>query len=82
MGGGARPHLEALERYATLGDEAPGRSAAHDVLSALNRPLNHQGRFALLVDLGLWTPHENLFLRRTQIPTHFSSKVLDASNAV
>ncbi|MCC5896939.1 MAG: VacB/RNase II family 3'-5' exoribonuclease [Phormidium sp. BM_Day4_Bin.17] len=77
--GGARPHLEALERYATLGDEAPGRSAAHDVLSALNRPLNHQGAFALLVDLGLWTPHENLFLRRTQIPTHFSSKVLDVA---
>ncbi|TVR07663.1 MAG: RNB domain-containing ribonuclease [Phormidium sp. GEM2.Bin31] len=77
--GGDRPHLEALERYATLGDEAPGRSAAHDVLSALNRPLNHQGAFALLVDLGLWTPHENLFLRRTQIPTHFSSKVLDVA---
>ncbi|NMG57624.1 RNB domain-containing ribonuclease [Geitlerinema sp. P-1104] len=77
--GGDRPHLEALERYATLGDEAPGRSAAHDVLSALNRPLSHPGAFALLVDLGLWTPHENLFLRRTQIPTHFSSKVLDVA---
>ncbi|KPQ36347.1 MAG: exoribonuclease II [Phormidium sp. OSCR] len=74
-----RSHLDALERYATLGDEAPGRSAAHDVLSALNRPLTPQGAFDVLVDLGLWSPHENLFLRRTQIPTHFSSKVLDVA---
>ena len=77
--GADRPHLEALERYATLGDEAPGRTAAQDVLSALDRPLTPQGAFAVLVDLGLWSPHENLFLRRTQIPTHFSSKVLDVA---
>ncbi len=72
-----RPRLEALEKLATFGDEAPNRHSATEVLSALDRPTSDKGAFALLVDLGLWSPHENLFLRRAQIPTHFPHKVLD-----
>lgn len=76
-----RAYLDALERFAALGDESPSRQAAQDVLAALDRPENPKAAFQLLVDFGLWTPHENLFLRRTQIPTHFSSKVLEVAQS-
>lgn len=74
-----RPRLDSLERFATLGDEANNRTPAIEVLAALKRPETAQGAFQLLVDLGLWSPHENLFLRRSQIPINFSQKVLEVS---
>ncbi len=72
-----RPRLEALERYAVFGDEANHRAPALETLTALRRPETAQAAFQLLVDLRLWSPHENLSLRRSQIPTQFSSRVLD-----
>ncbi len=74
-----RSRLDALERFAALGDEANHRTSALETLSALGRPETPQGAFGLLVDLGLWTPHENLYLRRSQIPTQFSIKVLEVA---
>ncbi len=74
-----RQRLDALERFAALGDEADRRAQATEVLAALNRPETSLAAFDLLVDLGLWSLHENLFLRRTQIPTHFSSKVTEVA---
>ncbi len=74
---GDRPRLEAIERFAILGDEATHRTPALETLSALKRQELPQVAFQLLVDLGLWSPHENLFLRRSQIATHFSTKVLE-----
>ncbi|MBO9997510.1 MAG: VacB/RNase II family 3'-5' exoribonuclease [Cyanobacteria bacterium SID2] len=74
-----RTRLDALERFAALGDETPSRAAAREILNALDRPDTPKVAFELLVDLGLWSPHENLFLRRTQIPTYFSNKVLDVA---
>ena len=74
-----RVRIEALERYAALGEETQSRAAAKETLVALERPENPEGAFELLVDLGLWTQHENLFIRRNQIPTHFSSKVLEVA---
>jgi exoribonuclease-2 len=32
-----------------------------------------------LIDLGWWSPHENLFLRRSSIPVQFPSKVLEVA---
>ncbi|OUC14204.1 MAG: RNB domain-containing ribonuclease [Alkalinema sp. CACIAM 70d] len=75
-----RSKLDALEKFAAFGDEAPNRSAAIEVLAALKRPETAQGAFRLLVELGLWSPHENLFLRHSQIPTHFPPKVLELSH--
>ncbi|NJR50258.1 MAG: VacB/RNase II family 3'-5' exoribonuclease [Leptolyngbyaceae cyanobacterium CSU_1_3] len=75
-----RPRLDALERFATLGDEASHRTPALETLAALKRQETPPAAWQLLVDLGLWSPHENLFLRRSQIPTHFSTKVLDVSH--
>jgi exoribonuclease II len=72
-----RPRLEAVERFAVLGEESNNRTLAVDVLSALKRAETPQAAFQLLVDLKIWSPHENLFLRRSQIPTQFPSRVLD-----
>ncbi|MFB2975596.1 ribonuclease catalytic domain-containing protein [Microseira sp. BLCC-F43] len=74
-----RNRLEALERFAIQGDEATGRAAAVETLAALKRPENPQGAFDLLVDLGVWSRHENLFLRRSSIPVNFSTKVLEVA---
>ncbi|WP_421654904.1 ribonuclease catalytic domain-containing protein [Leptothermofonsia sp. ETS-13] len=72
-----RPRLEALERFATLGEDATHRTPALETLLHLKRPETPEAAFQLLVDLGLWSPHENLFLRRSQIPVQFPSKVLE-----
>jgi exoribonuclease-2 len=72
-----RPRLEAIERFAAFGEEATHRAPALEALAALGRPETAQAAFQLLVDLQLWSPHENLFLRRSQIPTQFSSRVLE-----
>ncbi len=72
-----RPRLEALEKLAVFGDEANHRGPALETLIALGRPETAQAAFQLLVDLQLWDPHENVFLRRSQIPTQFSSRVVD-----
>ncbi|MBD2056813.1 VacB/RNase II family 3'-5' exoribonuclease [Oculatella sp. FACHB-28] len=72
-----RSRLEALERFAAFGEEAKNRTPALEVLTAFGRAETTQAAFQLLVDLGLWSPHENLFLRRSQIPTQFSSRVLE-----
>ena len=77
---GDRPRLEALERFAVLGEEASHRTSALEILSYLKRPETAPAAFQLLVDLGLWQPHENLFLRRSQIPVHFSQKVLEVAH--
>lgn len=75
-----RPRLEALERFAALGEEASHKAPALETLLHLKRSETPQAAFQLLVDLGIWTPHENLFLRRSQIPIQFSQKVLEVAH--
>ncbi|NEQ98573.1 MAG: VacB/RNase II family 3'-5' exoribonuclease [Cyanothece sp. SIO2G6] len=70
-----RPWLMALEKLATLGDEATNKAAAHEVLSALGRTKTQASAFQLLVDLQLWSPHENLFLKKHQAPIQFPAGV-------
>jgi len=76
-----RPRLESLEKYATLGESASNRTTALEVLSALGRGDTAAAAFQLLVDLRLWSLHENLFLRRSQIPIQFPSRVLDVAQS-
>jgi len=75
-----RPRLDALERFATFGEEATHRAPALETLLHLKRSETSEAAFQLLVNLGLWSPHENLFLRRSQIPVHFPSKVLELAH--
>jgi exoribonuclease II len=76
-----RTRLDALERFATLGEEATHRTPALETLASLERPETPEAAFQLLVDLGLWSHHENLFLRRSQIPLQFSAKVLQVAQS-
>lgn len=72
-----RSRIDVLERF-VLHPENASR-VAQDILSALGRPQTAQSTFDLLVELGLWSPHENLFLRRSQIPIHFRREVLEVA---
>ena len=75
-----RPRLDALERFATFGEEATQRASALETLLHLKRPETSQAAFQLLVEMGLWSPHENLALRRSQIPVHFPPRVLEVAH--
>ncbi len=70
-----RPQLEIVERYALLGDESSQKNAAQELLSDLNQDKSPEAAFDFLVTLGLWDQHENLALRRRQIPTEFPAEV-------
>ena len=74
-----RTRIETIERLAAFGEDCPNRAAAVDLLDSVGRPTHAKAAFHLLVDLGIWSEHENLHLRRTQLPTYFSTKVLDVS---
>ncbi len=81
--------LEAIERFALTvvevarqGMQDTNRHPPNLVLEIMN----HLGRTAsppaamqLLVDLGIWSEHENLVLRRSSIPTQFPTKVLEVA---
>ncbi|MEN9518999.1 MAG: hypothetical protein RLZZ381_1587 [Cyanobacteriota bacterium] len=70
-----RLRLEAIEKVA-LGGNNTGK-LAQEILQAADRNFDAQGAWQLLVDIGWWSRHENLFLRRSSYPTTFSKKVLD-----
>lgn len=72
-----RHRLETLEKYA-LYPEQPSRNAV-EILTELGQPTNPENVVSLLIELGWWSKHENLFLRRSSYPDHFSKKVLDVA---
>jgi exoribonuclease II len=88
-----RHRLEAIEKYAALVADIvrvglnydslarayPPPALVLETMNMLGRPATPQSAFQLLVDLGCWSPHENLFLRRSSIPVQFASKVLEVS---
>ncbi|AFY40921.1 ribonuclease catalytic domain-containing protein [Nostoc sp. PCC 7107] len=88
-----RHRLEALEKYAALMANIVREGVKYDALARaypppapvletmnmLGRPATPQGAFQLLIDLGWWSPYENLFLRRSSIPVQFPSKVLEVA---
>ncbi|MEL6246847.1 MAG: ribonuclease R family protein [Cyanobacteria bacterium J06627_15] len=71
-----RTRIETLERYALFGDEAPQKATAHEIIAELGRKATPDLTFELLVKIGLWQPHENLALRRAQLPIEFSDEVM------
>ncbi|MBF2099414.1 MAG: RNB domain-containing ribonuclease, partial [Gloeomargaritaceae cyanobacterium C42_A2020_066] len=77
--GSDRPRLEALEQFATVGEQAPRAQAAAEVLTQAGRPATPEAAHLLLIDLGVWSLHENLALRRSQVPVTFPPRVLDVS---
>lgn len=71
-----RPRIEILERFALLGEESSQRNQAVELLNAMDCAPTAAGAFDTLVAWGLWQPHENLALRRSQIPSQFSEDCL------
>jgi exoribonuclease II len=88
-----RHRLEGLEKYAALLADTvrtglnydslarayPPSAPVLETMTMLGRPTTPQGAFQLLVDLGCWSPYENLFLRRSSIPIQFPHKVLEVA---
>lgn len=70
-----RNRLDVLEKY-VLNPENAFR-VAQELLALLDRQQTPQAALDLLVELGWWSPHENLFLRRSQIPIQFRREVLE-----
>ncbi|MEM8674097.1 MAG: ribonuclease R family protein [Cyanobacteria bacterium P01_G01_bin.67] len=70
-----RLRLESIEKVALQANN-PSK-LAQEILKEAGKNCDAQGAFQLLVDLGWWSKHENLFLRRSAYPTTFSKKVLD-----
>jgi exoribonuclease II len=70
-----RLRLEAVEKVALQGNNAS--KLAQEILQEAGKNFDAQGAWQLLVDIGWWSRHENLFLRRSAYPTTFSKKVLD-----
>lgn len=68
-----KQRLEVLEKYVLNPDLPPSKLGEY--LTALNRSQTPQAVFDLLVELGWWDLHENIYLRRSQIPVHFSHKM-------
>ena len=74
---GDRIRLESIEKLALQPDNAS--RAAQEILSEAGKHVDAQGAFQLLVEIGWWSKHENLFLRRSSYPVNFSKKVLDVA---
>jgi len=88
-----RQRLEALEKYAalladivrtgvnydSLARAYPPPAPVLETMTILGRSATPQGAFQLLVDLGWWNNHENLFLRRSSIPVQFPIKALEVA---
>jgi len=82
-----RHRLEALERYAALIADGvrlglnqeslarayPPPAPVLETMTVLGRPAPCS--LQLLMDLRIWSVHENLFLLRSQIPVQFPTKV-------
>ncbi|WP_309742141.1 MULTISPECIES: ribonuclease R [unclassified Chamaesiphon] len=68
-----KQRLEVLEKYVLNPDLPPQKLGEY--LTALNRTQSQSSVFALLVELGWWSIHENIHLRRAQTPVHFSHKM-------
>ncbi|WP_016952138.1 ribonuclease catalytic domain-containing protein [Anabaena sp. PCC 7108] len=88
-----RQRLEALEKYAVLladivrtGVNFDSLARAYppgvpvlETMNMLGRSATPQAAFQLLIDIGWWNNHENLFLRRSSIPVQFPNKVLEVA---
>ncbi|MEN9219769.1 MAG: ribonuclease R [Thermostichales cyanobacterium SZTDM-1c_bins_54] len=73
---GERRKLEPLERFVLQGDNAPDRSQAIKLLNLLQQPPTESAALEVLIRLGIWSPHENLYVRRSGLTAAFPGEVL------
>ena len=68
-----RQRLEALEKFVLFPDQT--HRLAQEILQSIDKPCRTDETQALLIELGIWQRHENLFLRRSAYPSQFPAKV-------
>ncbi|MGF1478145.1 MAG: ribonuclease catalytic domain-containing protein [Cyanophyceae cyanobacterium] len=71
-----RSRLEAVEKFVLNPEQG---TKARDVLATAERSPTAQEAFELLIEIGWWSKHENLFLRRSSYPINFPQKVLEVA---
>ncbi len=74
-----RSRLEAIAKIVLQPDL--NHRAAQEMLASVNKSADPQKVFYLLVKIGWWSEHENLFLLRSPCPVNFSQKVLNVSQS-
>ena len=74
-----RTRLETISKI-VLYPERDHR-AAQELLSSVDKSSDPQKVFHLLVQIGWWSEHENLFLLRSSYPIHFPQKVLNVAQS-
>ncbi len=71
--------IESLEKFVLFPEQ--NSKGAKELLESLGKSPNEQSAFELLVNIGRWSKHENLFLRRSSYPLNFSKKVLEVAQS-
>ena len=74
-----RLRLDTIAKIALYPDQ-PNRQA-QEILSSIGKSADPQKVFHLLVKIGWWSEHQNLFLLRSSYPLNFSQKVLNVSQS-
>lgn len=74
-----RSRLETVEKAALEPDSSS--RLAQEILVLAGRTADNGSAFKLLVDIGWWSKHENLFLRRSSYPVNFPKKVLEVAQS-
>ncbi len=74
-----RSRLETIGKL-VLEPESNSR-LAQEILTLAGRGSDSSAAFELLVDIGWWGKHENLFLRRSSYPVNFPKKVLEVAQS-
>jgi exoribonuclease II len=72
-----RLRLEALEKLVLQPEQK--NNTATEILESLDRLKTPDSAFELLVELGWWSRHENLFLLRSSYPKTFPKKVIEVT---
>jgi exoribonuclease-2 len=76
---GERTRLETISKIVLYPDR--DHRAAQELLSSVDKSSDPQKVFHLLVQIGWWSEHENLFLLRSSYPIHFPQKVLNVAQS-
>lgn len=72
--------LNFLEKY-VLQPENPPKQAL-DILESLGKQKTPESALQLLIDLQLWSKHENIFLRRSSYPNDFPQQVYEVAHSI
>lgn len=74
-----RSRLEIVAKIALEPDS--NSRLAQEILELAGRTSDSGAAFDLLVDIGWWSKHENLFLHRSSYPVNFPKKVLEVAQS-